>query len=212
MLGSELWKPDADGTYFIDVSSTAFEHVLKLLREPDNKAAVDTLTYYEKKRLNEALGFLQLPLLCLGWRDIATWAVVEIDCRQLLGRPNDDMSVCISAADTLVVSGGLDRNVPSVGRDLWSRHCYSIRAYWDHMERLSLRGQEHYRLWFRGQDRASVGRRLRQLQSHPLGTHRRCELRVPLYRRLSYLLGRLCPFGAYLGCCYFYLYRCPGGA
>lgn len=33
MLASEYWHHGADGTYFLDVSSAIFKHVLKLLRE-----------------------------------------------------------------------------------------------------------------------------------------------------------------------------------
>lgn len=84
MLASAHWQPKEDGTYFIDVSIVAFEHVLKLLREPENVTAVAYLSAFEKVRLNETLEFLHLPPLRLGWRDIAGCDIVDPTYRQLL--------------------------------------------------------------------------------------------------------------------------------
>ncbi|PRP81199.1 hypothetical protein PROFUN_02033 [Planoprotostelium fungivorum] len=75
LLGSGHWKPEADGSYFIDRDRKLFHYVLQLLRT--GEMSIDTLSEQQKKDLKRELEYFLIP-----------WPTVQLDTSNMLGKGN----------------------------------------------------------------------------------------------------------------------------
>ncbi|PRP81202.1 hypothetical protein PROFUN_02036 [Planoprotostelium fungivorum] len=60
LLATERWKPDAEGSYFIDRDKQLFYYVLQFLRT--GEMSIDHLTKQQKRNLREELEYYLIPL------------------------------------------------------------------------------------------------------------------------------------------------------
>lgn len=60
LLGSDRWKPDNEGAYFIDISPELFEFVMEHMR--GNNINVDDLSKASLTKLKELFDYFQIPL------------------------------------------------------------------------------------------------------------------------------------------------------
>ncbi|PRP81148.1 hypothetical protein PROFUN_01982 [Planoprotostelium fungivorum] len=77
LLGSGRWKPEADGSYFIDRDRKLFHYVLQLLRT--GEMSLDTLSEKQKKDLKRELEYYLIP-----WNSSSAQPSIQLDTSDIL--------------------------------------------------------------------------------------------------------------------------------